>query len=181
MFFQQAPMYDPEMVRPMSDELVSIGARELKTAADVDAALKGAKGTALVIVNSVCGCAAGGARPGVALSLQNDVIPDAIYTVFAGVDREATARAREFFAPFPPSSPSIALLKDGKIVEMVERHQIEGNGPDGIAAILVRHFAKHCTAKGPSIPAEQFASLKFVQACGSKIAAATAKKYAGQH
>ena len=171
MFRFAQPAYPEEDVKPMRDELEAVGAKSLRTGADVEAALKGQKGTALLVVNSVCGCAAGGARPGVSAALQNNVIPDQIYTVFAGVDREATARARDFIVNYPPSSPSVALFKDGKVVYMMERHMVEGRTPDDIANELATQFDKHCAAKGPSIAPEKFESLQFVQVCGSKLAA----------
>ena len=170
------PMYDPEDVRPMREELVAVGIEELTTPAAVDAALSGKPGTALVVVNSVCGCAAGGARPAVAIALQNRVIPDHLYTVFAGVDRDAVATARSYFTGMPPSSPSIALLKDGNLVQMFHRHDIEGYSPDQIALKLSAAFDKHCTRPGPSIPAEEFSSLQFVQMCGSQLAAKAAQR-----
>lgn len=165
------PGYPEEDVRPMREELEAVGARSLRTPQDVDAVLANAKGTTLVVVNSVCGCAAGGARPGVSAALQNRVIPDQITTVFAGVDREAVARARDYITDYPPSSPSIALFKDGKVVFMLERQGIEGKMPDQIAGELAAAFDKHCTASGPSIPPEEFANLQFVQVCGSQLAA----------
>jgi len=137
-------LYDPTMVQPMRDELVSIGFKELKTAAEVDAAMQNAKGTSLLLVNSVCGCAAGQARPGVALALTNKTVPDNLYTVFAGQDAEATARARNYMPGVPPSSPSMALFKDGELVMMIERHQIEGSPAEQVAAFLVQAFAEHC-------------------------------------
>jgi putative YphP/YqiW family bacilliredoxin len=170
------PMYDPEDVRPMREDLVAVGVQELTTPTEVDKALTQSQGTALVVVNSVCGCAAGGARPGVAIALQNDVIPDHLYTVFAGVDREATSQARSYFNGYPPSSPSIALLKDGKLVAMMQRHDIEGYGPDQIAARLQDLFKAHCSRTGPSVPAEEFASLQFVQMCGSQLARKAAQR-----
>src|SRR5439155_15787260 len=118
--------YPEEMVAPMRAELTRAGVKELRTAADVDAFAKNQKGTALLVVNSVCGCAAGGARPGVTLALENVAKPDQVVTVFAGQDTEAVARARSLFAEYPPSSPSLALFKDGKVVHFVPRHQIEG-------------------------------------------------------
>lgn len=132
------------MVQAMRDELTRIGFKELRTAAEVDAALGSARGTALVFVNSVCGCAGGVARPAAALALQNAARPDHLFTVFAGQDKEATARAREYFTGYPPSSPSMALLRDGKIVHMVERHQIEGRDARAVAADLVELFNRHC-------------------------------------
>jgi bacilliredoxin len=136
--------YPPEMVEPMRRELTSAGVRELRTPQDVDAFAKGQKGTALLIVNSVCGCAAGGARPGVLLALKHGVRPDQTVTVFAGQDLEATQRARALFAEFPPSSPSMALFKDGKVVHFVPRHMIEGRDGRMVAHDLVQAFDKHC-------------------------------------
>lgn len=165
------PAYPEEDIRPMREELEAVGATSLRTVEDVDRAFTGQTGTALLVVNSVCGCAAGGARPGVSAALQNATIPDNIYTVFAGVDREATAQARQYLEGFPPSSPSIALFKDGKVVFMMERQMIEGRYPDQIAGELAAHFDKYCERTGPSIPAEQFESLQFVQVCGTELAA----------
>lgn len=164
------PGYPEEDVKPMREELEAVGARSLRSAQDVDSVLGQSAGTVLVIVNSVCGCAAGGARPGVSAALQNRVIPDQVTTVFAGVDREATARARDYITTHPPSSPSIALFKDGKVVYMMERQMIEGKMPDQIAAELAAAFDRFCTRQGPSIPAEKFENLQFVQVCGSQLA-----------
>ena len=121
------------MIAPMREELTRFGVKELRTADEVDAAVTGSSGTLMVVVNSVCGCAAGKARPGVALALQPPVKPDAITTVFAGADVEATQQARGYFKGYPPSSPAIALLKDGKLVYMMERHQIENQEAGTIA------------------------------------------------
>ena len=136
--------YPEDMVAPMRQELTKLGAKELRTAGDVDSFLKGQKGTALLVVNSVCGCAAGGARPAVALALKGPAKPDAVVTVFAGQDTDATARARSQMGEYPPSSPSFALWKDGKVVHFVPRHQIEGRPPQVIALDLVNAFEKHC-------------------------------------
>jgi putative YphP/YqiW family bacilliredoxin len=134
-------------VQPMRDELTRIGFTELRTPADVDTALGEKSGTALVFVNSVCGCAAGMARPGAALALARaGVRPDRLLTVFAGQDREATARAREFFAAAPPSSPSVALLKDGELVAYLPRHQIEGRNAEMVADQLVAALEEHCVS-----------------------------------
>ncbi len=170
MFAPYAPLYDPEDVRPMAQQLIAVGVKELTSPAEVDALLSRREGTALVVVNSVCGCAAGGARPGVALALQNAVIPDVCATVFAGVDREATQRARDYIKGYPPSSPSVALFKEGKVVFMLERHDIEGYSPEAIAEKLRAAFDRHCSRPGPSIPAENFARLSFAQVCGSQLA-----------
>jgi putative YphP/YqiW family bacilliredoxin len=141
-------MYDERMVGPMRAELTSIGFEETRTAAEVDAVLGGKKGTVLVVVNSVCGCAAGNARPAVRMAVNHAVQPDRKVTVFAGNDREATARAREYFAGYRPSSPSMALLRDGDVVAMWERHQIEGREAHDIARELVEAFDKHCAKAG---------------------------------
>jgi len=133
------------MIRPMREELTRLGFEELKTPEAVDATIKDSKGTLLVVVNSICGCAAGKARPGVALALQHAVKPDKVATVFAGGDIEATERARSYFTGYQPSSPSVALLKDGKLVYMLERYQIEGRGPFEIAQELTGAFDKYCT------------------------------------
>lgn len=137
-------MYDPELVQPMRDEVTRLGLKELRTPTDVDAALT-QPGTALVFVNSVCGCAAGGARPGLKIALQHATKkPTAMYTVFAGMEGEATQKARGYFAPYRPSSPQIALLKDGKLVTMIQRHDIEGQQPAAIAQMLTKAFEQHC-------------------------------------
>ena len=137
-------MYDEMMVGPMRQELTRLGIQETRTAAEVDAVLGDKKGTVLVVVNSVCGCAAGMARPAVAMALEGDVLPDKMITVFAGNDREATQRAREYFVGFRPSSPSIALIKDGQVVKMLERWNIEGRHAHDIAAELTAAFNEHC-------------------------------------
>ncbi|CAM4415927.1 putative YphP/YqiW family bacilliredoxin [Paenibacillus endophyticus] len=136
--------YMLDMVQPMRDDLTRIGIQELRTPEEVEEKLPHAKGTALVVVNSVCGCAAGQCRPGVADALQHDITPDHLYTVFAGQDKEATAKAREYFAPYPPSSPSIALMKDGELVHFIERHQIENRSAADIAADLSDAFDRFC-------------------------------------
>lgn len=123
------------MIDGMRKELTNVGFQELKTAQEVESALPDAKGTSIVFVNSVCGCAGGIARPGVALALQNGIAADHLYTVFAGQDKDATNKARELFgAQYPPSSPSVAVLKDGKVVTMIHRHMIEGSSPQAVAA-----------------------------------------------
>ncbi|HEX8171020.1 MAG TPA: BrxA/BrxB family bacilliredoxin [Thermoanaerobaculia bacterium] len=137
-------MYDEMIVAPMRQELTRLGIEETRTAAEVDAVLGQKKGTVLVVVNSVCGCAAGMARPAVAMALEHDVKPDRMITVFAGNDREATQRAREYFVGFRPSSPSIALFKDGQVVKMLERWQIEGRHAHDLAAELTAAFDQHC-------------------------------------
>jgi len=136
-------MYPEELVRPMRQELTSAGFKELYTSNEVEEAIK-KEGTTLVMVNSVCGCAAGTARPGAIASIQLDKSPDHLTTVFAGVDVESTSKAREMMIPFPPSSPSIALFKDGQLVHMLERHHIEGRSADMIAANLAGAYEEFC-------------------------------------
>ena len=139
-------LYDPHLVQPMRDEMARMGVRELLTVADVDAALGDPKGTILVFVNSVCGCAAGGARPALSLALKHGVRPQQAVTVFAGQDTEATTRARQYFADYAPSSPSMALLRDGEVVHFVHRHMIEGHSPMDVARDLTAAFDRHCVA-----------------------------------
>ena len=136
----------PEMfVAPMRADLTSLGVRELRTPAEVDAAVAGTPGTLMIVVNSVCGCAAGRARPGVALALRHGVKPDVVASVFAGFDIEATNQARAYFSGRMPSSPAIGLLQNGKLVFMLERHQIEDKNAPEIAEALTAAFDKHCT------------------------------------
>lgn len=138
------PMYDERFIAPMREELTRVGFEELKSAADVDAQLDKKQGTALVVVNSMCGCAARNARPALAHAVQHAVRPDHLYTVFAGQDPDATRRARDYMTGYAPSSPSIALFKDGKLVHMIERFQIEGRAASDIAADLIGAFDAHC-------------------------------------
>jgi putative YphP/YqiW family bacilliredoxin len=138
--------YPEFFVAPMRRELTDLGVRELRTAEDVDAAVAGTAGTLMIIVNSVCGCAAGKARPGIAMALRHNARPDVVATVFAGADMEATDRARHHFAGYHPSSPSIALLRDGQVVYMLERTGIENREAPAIAAELTAAFDKFCTA-----------------------------------
>jgi len=137
-------MYDERFITPMRQELTRLGVEEMRTPEEVDARLKDAKGTTLVVVNSMCGCAARMARPAVAMALEHGTKPDHLTTVFAGQDADATERARGYFTGYPPSSPQIALMKDGRIVFMIERWQIEGRSADAIAADLVGAFDEHC-------------------------------------
>jgi len=136
--------YPEIMIRPMREDLTRLGVEEMRTADAVDDTIKNSQGTLMVVVNSICGCAAGKARPGVALALQNEKKPDKIATVFAGADIEATERARSYFTGYGPSSPSIALLKDGQLVYMLERYQIEGRDASQIAGELTQAFEKYC-------------------------------------
>ena len=137
--------YPEIMIRPMREDLTRLGVEEWRTADAVDSSIPNSEGTLMVIVNSICGCAAGKARPGVALALQHSVKPDKVATVFAGADIEATERARSYFTGYGPSSPSIALLKDGKLVYMLERFQIEGRDATQIAGELTNAFDEHCS------------------------------------
>ncbi len=164
------PMYDPDAVQPMRDELIAVGFTELLTSEEVDKAInvKDDK-TILVMVNSVCGCAAGSARPGVSLALQNKNIPDKLYTVFAGMEREAVDKARQYIKGFPPSSPSIALFKNGELIYFMQRYDIEGRSKIDIAEALKEAFDEVCSGKGPSISPEDFAKVEYAKMCGSKI------------
>jgi putative YphP/YqiW family bacilliredoxin len=143
---QHRSIYDERLVAPMRQELTRLGFEELRTPEAVDEKLKDAPGTTLVVVNSICGCAARNARPAVALALRNSAKPEKLTTVFAGQDVEATQRAREYFTGYAPSSPSIGLLKNGRLVYMLERWQIEGRPASDIAADLVEAFDRHCAA-----------------------------------
>ncbi|HVF56159.1 MAG TPA: BrxA/BrxB family bacilliredoxin [Pyrinomonadaceae bacterium] len=136
--------YSEILIKPMREDLTRIGVEETRTPEQVEEAIKNAKGTLLVVVNSVCGCAAGKARPGVAMALQNEARPDRSITVFAGADIDATNTARQHFAPYPPSSPQIALFKDGQLVYMLERHQIENKYAEQIAGELTQAFDRFC-------------------------------------
>jgi putative YphP/YqiW family bacilliredoxin len=137
-------MYPAELVRPMKEDLTNVGFQQLNTPDQVDQLIEQIKGSLLVVVNSVCGCAAGNMRPGVKLSLNNSKVPSTLATVFAGVDTEATAQARKYFLPYPPSSPSIALFKDGQLVHFLERHHIEGGTAQMIAENLNEAYNEFC-------------------------------------
>jgi putative YphP/YqiW family bacilliredoxin len=137
--------YSEILIKPMREDLTRIGVEETRTPEQVEQAISETKGTLLVVVNSVCGCAAGKARPGLAMALQNEAKPDRTITVFAGADIEATHKAREHFAPYPPSSPQIGLFKDGRLVYMLERHQIENRFAEQIAQELTQAFDRYCT------------------------------------
>ena len=137
-------MYDERFITPMRQELTRLGIEELRTAAEVDAKLKDAKETTLLVVNSMCGCAARNARPAVAAALNHPARPSRLYTVFSGQDADATRQARTYITGYPPSSPSIAMFKGGKLVHMIERHQIEGRSAEAIAADLTAAFDKYC-------------------------------------
>lgn len=164
------PMYDQNAVKPMRDELVAVGFTELLTPEQVDKAINVSNDkTVLVMINSVCGCAAGSARPGVSLALQNEIIPDELYTVFAGQERDAVDKVREYIKGFPPSSPSIALFKNGELLYFMRRLDIEGFNAEHIANNLKQVFNELCSAKGPSISPEQFSQVMHAKACGSRI------------
>ena len=163
------PIYPPEAVVPFREELTAVGFEELKTPQDVDSALKATKGTVFCVINSVCGCAAGQARPGAMQALQNGVIPDRSVTVFAGVDRDAVEAARKHMAGYPPSSPAMGLFKDGKQVFMLQRIDLQQMNQDQVAGALQGAFDQHCAKKGPSVDPEVYRQLQPYQGCGSSI------------
>jgi putative YphP/YqiW family bacilliredoxin len=163
------PIYDPKAVEPLWQELVAVGVEPLTTPEQVDEALTAKSGTTLVIVNSICGCAAGQARPGAMLALQNAVIPDRSVTVFAGVDRDAVERARSYMGAYPPSSPSIGLFKDGHQVFMLQRIDLQQMDEPQVAKALSKAFDVHCSRPGPSIDAEKFKQIRPYVGCGSRI------------
>lgn len=137
-------MYPPELVAPMKEDLVSVGFQSMTTPSEVDEVIQNTKGSLLIVVNSVCGCAAGNMRPGVKESLKGPIKPEKLTTVFAGVDGEAVAQARNYFLPYPPSSPSIALFKEGRLVHFLERHHIEGSSAQMIAENLQQAYLEFC-------------------------------------
>ena len=169
----QQPTYDPAAVQPMRDALTSAGFQEMITPDDVEAALGSDNNeTVLVMINSVCGCAAGSARPGVTLALQNSLIPDRLTTVFAGQDKAAVDHLRrQYLSELPPSSPFVALLKNKEVLFTLHRHDIEGRMPEDIAGSLVPAFDANCGGQGPSISPEDFKQLAHAISCGSKIPA----------
>jgi len=168
----QMPNYDPEAVQPMRDELTVVGFKELLTPQDVDDALdREDDKTVLVVLNSVCGCAAGSARPGTMLSLQANIIPDELVTLFAGMEKDAVDHYRKkYLSNYPSSSPSITLFKNGKVVGILNRHNIEGRSVEEIVYDLDGMYSRECKNRGPSISAEEFENItKGKQICGSKI------------
>lgn len=168
---QRGPIYDPVAVQPMRDELIYVGFNEMLTPSDVHGYIdRNDDKTVLVFINSVCGCAAGSARPGVTLALQNKVIPDYLATVFAGQDRDAVDEFREKYLPgIAPSSPFIALFKSGKLIFLMQRYDIEGKTHEMVADELVEAFNTFSAKEGPSITPEAYANLLHYKACGSKI------------
>lgn len=169
--FKNSPIYDPALVQWMRDELIYVGFEEMLTPETVQFHLqKNDDETKLVFINSVCGCAAGNARPGVSIALQNKLIPDKLLTSFAGQDRDAVDYLRaEFLKDYPPSSPMIAIFKNGKVIHIIPRHRIEGRVPDVIASELIEVFNKVCKREGPSIPKEEFDKLMQAKSCGQTI------------
>lgn len=164
------PIYDQEAVQPMRDELVAVGFEEARTPTEVETIAEETKDkTVLYLINSVCGCAAGSARPGVALALQHATIPDRLVTVFAGQERDAVDAVRNLAPNEPPSSPSVFLFKNGEPVFMLPRYLIEGRSKEQISMVLKEAFDKHCERKGPSISVEDFEKVERARACGSKI------------
>jgi putative YphP/YqiW family bacilliredoxin len=169
MTYNDMPNYDPGAVAPMRDELVQVGFTELLEPSDVERELAKSQGTALVMINSVCGCAAGNARPGVALALQHDRIPDRLLTAFAGMEKGAVRRVREHFGAVEPSSPCLTLFKDGQPVWHLPRHEIETRTALDVAAQTVAAFDRYCERPGPSIPREAFEQLGFTATCGCSL------------
>ena len=159
------PIYDPEAVKPMWQELAAVGVEPLTTPEQVDQTLR-SPGSVLVIVNSVCGCAAGQARPGAMHALQNAVIPDRYVTVFAGVDRDAVERARAYMSEYPPSSPCMGLFKDGKLVFMLQRTDLQQMNEEQVSAALRRAFEAHCAKPGPSLDPEKYKQIRPYHGCG---------------
>ncbi len=166
----KGPLYDQTAVQPMRDELTAVGIKELLTPAEVEAAIEQKNDkTIMVVINSVCGCAAGSARPGVASALQNKIIPDENYTVFAGKEREAVEKVRSYIKDFPASSPSIAFFKNGNLIHFIPRFGIEGYTANEVAKTLTGVFDELCSGEGPSISPEEFAKLSHAQICSSQI------------
>ena len=170
-YTSQQPTYDPVAVQPMRDELIAVGFEEMTTPQDVDSGLQDHQGqTVLVMINSVCGCSAASARPGVTQALQHHLIPDQLKTVFAGQEKAAVSHLRQtYLSEYPPSSPCIALFRDGELLYILQRKDIEGRRPEEIAGQLISIFDRECEHAGPSISAEKYATLKRAVACGSKI------------
>ncbi len=167
----QIPKYDPVAVQPMRDELTFIGFEEIKTIEETEKALGNKNDeTVFVFINSVCGCAAGSARPGISKALQNNLIPDRLVTAFAGQDNEAVNHIRtKYLSQYPPSSPSGALIKNGEILFMMQRSFFAGKNDEDIANLLKEVFNTNCNNKGPSIPVEKYEQLVHARKCGSKI------------
>lgn len=165
----KSPIYDPAAVQPMRDELTNVGFEEVLTPQMIEEILSQKNDKSiLVFINSVCGCAAGSARPGVTLALQNKIIPDRFITAFAGMERDAIDFLREkYLNAYPPSSPSLALIKNGELKFMMPRHQIEGRSPEEVAEVLQRVFEDNCKRQGPSVSKEIYERLAFAKACGS--------------
>ncbi len=162
-------MYAREDVQPMIDELTNVGVNSLTTPSEVDDAILNSPGISMVVINSVCGCAAGNCRPGVTLALQNNKIPDTIGTVFAGVDVDAVARARALMPEVPPSSPCIGMFRDGKLIGVLERRHIERMTAVDISNALTKAFDENCTKQGPSVAKDVFEGNEHVSRCGSSI------------
>lgn len=164
------PMYDEDAVQPMRDELIAVGFTELKTPEDVEKTINVKDDqTKLVVINSVCGCAAGSARPGVSLALQNELIPDVLTTVFAGQEKDAVEKVRNMIKDCPPSSPSMAIFRNGELVFFLPRFEIEGYTPEQIAVKLITVFNQECQRTGPSVSPEEYAQVQQAKSCGSKI------------
>lgn len=170
------PTYDPVAVQPLRDELLQVGFQDLYSPGDVDQAIN-AQGTTLLVLNSVCGCSAGAARPGVSAALQSTKIPDRMVALFAGQEKAAVAHLRtKYFGQSAPSSPNVALFQDGKLVMHMERHHIQQMDAQSIADVLAAEFQKICTKEGPSIPQEKYENLAYVVSCGSTMPRLDGKK-----
>ena len=163
------PTYDPQAVKPMVEELTNVGVESLSTADDVDRVLLNSTGTSMLVINSVCGCAAGSCRPGVVAALQNKIIPNNIATVFAGVDMEAVERARAIMSDVQPSSPNVAIFKDGELLGILQRQHIEQMNAEMIAEALVKVFDEHCDGEGPSVAPDVAENNEHVERCGTTI------------
>jgi putative YphP/YqiW family bacilliredoxin len=163
------PTYDPEAVKPMVQELTNVGIESLETAEDVDRLISNTEGTTLLVINSVCGCAAGNCRPGVVEALQNSKIPNNLGTVFAGVNMEAVQRARDIMEGVQPSSPNIAIFKDGELLGILQRMHIEKMTAEDVTNALVKVFDEHCDREGPSVPQEVADENESIKSCGSSI------------
>lgn len=162
------PVYDPEAVRPMWEQLEQVGVKSLKSAKDVEEFVTARDGTTLVVINSICGCAAGSARPGVLLALQHNIIPDHLCTVFAGQDHDAVDKARSYMT-VPPSSPCVTLFERGTMIFALQRHEIEGTDKEEVARNLTAAFDIYCSGKGPSCSPEEFEKIDAATKCGSSI------------
>jgi len=163
------PLYNQEIVQPMRDELIAVGFIELRLPIHVDHIMKTSSGILLIVINSICGCAADSARPGVSLALQNDVIPDHLYTVFAGQERDTLEKLRTYITAHTPSSPSVAMFENKKLIYFLPRFEIEGCSKEEVANKLIQTFNLYCKKKGPSVSPEQYRDLLYAKEHGLQI------------